>query len=150
MTTVSMVVMEPGSEWPGQIGDSTNLVAFCQGGEELVRRTQARLGALLAAKQIVRVAVLACNGTTDGATAGRRTRLAQMLLGVMVRTTRGRLVFSASGDASHRLREELLALADTLTAELRGTTTTISLRFSPRTAAPLAKTRPTVMTGTDG
>ena len=42
MTTVSMVVMEPGSDWPGQIGDSTNLVALCQGGEEMVRRTQAR------------------------------------------------------------------------------------------------------------
>jgi hypothetical protein len=45
MTTTSMVVMEPGSDWPGQIGDSTSLVAFCQEGVDLVCRTRAKLGA---------------------------------------------------------------------------------------------------------
>jgi hypothetical protein len=30
MPTTAMVVMEPGSDWPGPIGDSTTVVMLCQ------------------------------------------------------------------------------------------------------------------------
>ena len=132
MTAFSVVVMEPGSDWPGQVGDSTTLVAFCQEGEELLRRTQARLRALAEHHQSVRIAVLACNGETEGLTASLRERIAQLLLGAVASTTRGRLVVSASGGASHRLRTQLFALVGDLTRALQGSTVTVSLRFDGR------------------
>jgi hypothetical protein len=46
MTRIAMVVMDPGSDWPVQIGDSTSLVALCQDREHLLRTTQAPLGAI--------------------------------------------------------------------------------------------------------
>jgi hypothetical protein len=46
VTTTAMVVMEPGSAWPGQVGDSTNLVAFSHGSDDLLRMTQAKLEVL--------------------------------------------------------------------------------------------------------
>jgi hypothetical protein len=129
MTAFSVVVMEPGSDWPGQVGDSTTLVAFCQEGEELLRRTQARLRALADRDQCVRVAVLACNGETEGLTANRRERIAQLLLDAVAATTCGRLIVSANGAASHHLREHLFALVGALTRALQGSTATVSLRF---------------------
>jgi hypothetical protein len=148
----AMLVMEPGSDWPGHVGDETSLVAFCQEGEELVRRTQTKLGTLCRNNQTVRVAVLACNATTDVQTASRRARLARILLAAVTAATFGRLVLSVNGAASHRQRRELLELVGTLTEELRGTTATVSLRFegvSRRAIALLTKTRagPTVTEG---
>jgi hypothetical protein len=137
MTTTAMIVMEPGGDWPGQIGDSTNLVAFSQGGEDLLRKTQEKVDALRRGKQAVRVAVLACNPAAGGATALRRAQLARMLLGLVTSTTCGRLVLSASGRASRQLREELLRLAGELTEELRGATATISLRFADASLSPM-------------
>ncbi len=129
MTTFSVVVMEPGSDWPGQVGDDSTLVAFCQEGDELVRRTQARLTDLADHKQCVRVAVLACNDETGDLTAGRRARLARLLLGSVIHVARGRLILSASHHASHRLREHLLALAGALSEALHGSSASVSLRF---------------------
>jgi hypothetical protein len=137
MTTTAMVVIEPGGDWPGQIGDSPNLVAFSPGVEDLLRKTQAKVDALRRGKQAVRVAVLACNRAAGGATALRRAQLAHMLLGVVTSTTCGRLVLSASGRASRQLREELLRLAGELTEELRGATATISLRFADASLSPM-------------
>jgi hypothetical protein len=145
MTTVSLVVMEAGSDWPGQIGDSTSLVAICQGDGDLFCIARARLGALATRRQNVRVAVLACNADSDGAVAERRGRLAHLMLGAVVATTCGRLVLSANRCASHDLRAELFSLAGALTEEIRGTTATVALRFegaSHAMAAGLAKTRP--------
>jgi hypothetical protein len=129
MPTVSLIVMEPGSEWPGHLGDHSNLVAFSQNGERLLQRTQEELLALRRGQQNVRVAVLACNGTTDGGADGYRAKIARTLLAAVKDTTFGRLVLSASGGASLRLRQELFALAGTLSEQLRGTTATVSLRF---------------------
>jgi hypothetical protein len=123
--------MESGSEWPGHVGDYANLVAFSQSGEKLLLRTQEKLHALQRDRQDIRVAVLACNGeTTDDETEGYRTRVARALLSAVSGKTLGRLVLSASGRASEALRAELLALADTLSAQVQGTTATVSLRFT--------------------
>jgi len=123
MTRTAMIVMESGSDWPGQVGDSTNVVAFSHGDEDLLRRTQERLGALERRREGVRVAVLACNGATGEEAAGRRP-LAKTLLGAV--TIRGRLILSANGRASYQLRQELLTLAE----ELRGRTAVVSLLFT--------------------
>jgi hypothetical protein len=130
MTTVSVVVMEPGSEWPGHVGDYANLVAFSQNGEKLLQRTHQKLNELRLGQQDVRVAVLACNGDTDSEVDGYRAQVARTLLAAVRGATFGRLVLSASGHASLRLREELLALTGALSEHLSGTTATVSLRFT--------------------
>ncbi len=129
MSMVSLVVMEPGSEWPGHIGQQSNLVAFSQTGEKLLRRTREELDALRRDQQSIRVAVLACNGEPDGEADGYRAQVARALLGAVMGTTFGRLVLSASGGASPRVRRELLALTGALSEELRGSAATVSLRF---------------------
>ncbi len=128
--TVSLVVMEPGSEWPGHVGESASLVAFSQDGEKLLRRTQEKLHALHCGNQSVRVAVLACNEDTDGEARGCRAQIARILLAAVRGTGFGRLVLSASGRASLRLRHELISLAGALSQELPGTTASVSLRFN--------------------
>jgi hypothetical protein len=129
VTALSVVVMEPGSDWPGQVGDSTTLVAFSQGGDELLRRTQSRLKALAEHHQTVRIAVLACNGETEGPTASRRERIARVLLDAVASASSGRLIVSANRAASHPLRGHLFALVDALTKALHGSTASVSLRF---------------------
>lgn len=128
MSTTAMIVMEPGSEWPGQIGDFTNLVAFTHGCDELLHRTQEKLGLLQRHKQSVRVAVLACSAATDDVHTGLRAQLARSLLGAVAGTTCGRLIFSAGAMAPRELVQALLALAETLAREVRGTSATVSLR----------------------
>jgi hypothetical protein len=130
MSMVSLVVMEPGSEWPRQVGNHPNLIAFTQKGEKLLQRTQEELETLRRGQQNVRVAVLACNGDADGGVDGYRAKIARSLLASVTSTTFGRLVLSAKGGASLRVRQELLALAGTLSEQLRGTTATLSLRFT--------------------
>jgi hypothetical protein len=130
MAMVSLVVMEPGSEWPCHIGHHSNLVAFSQRGEKLLKRTKEELFTLHRGQQNVRLAVLACNGETGGEADGYRAQIARTLLAAVTRTTFGRLVLSASGGASLEVRQELLALAGALSEQLRGTTATVSLRFT--------------------
>jgi hypothetical protein len=103
---VSLVVMEPGSEWQDEL--------------DILRRGQ----------QSVRVAVLACNGDTDAEVERYRAKIARTLMTAVTGTTFGRLVLSASRGASLPVRQELLALAGTLTDQLRGTSATVSLRFT--------------------
>src|SRR5580658_4429039 len=43
IAVVSLVVMEPGSEWPRHFGHHSNLVAFSQKGEKLLQRTHEEL-----------------------------------------------------------------------------------------------------------
>lgn len=129
MAMVSLVVMEPGSEWPGHVGDCADLVAFSQDGEKLLRQTKEKLDALRRAQHDVRVAVLACNERTDGDGDGQRAQVARTLLDAVSGATFGRLVLSASERASFRLRQELLSLTGALTEQLRGTTATVLLRF---------------------
>jgi hypothetical protein len=129
MTTTAMVV-EPGSDWPGQIGDSTSVVAFSGGAEDLVRRTKERLGALGHNKQSVRVAVLACNSSAGAPLLAAGRSFAWMLLGAVSGSTCGRLILSASRGSSPEARQELLALAGALTEQLRESSATVSLWFT--------------------
>jgi len=130
MACVSLVVMEPGSEWPGHVGESETLVAL-RSEHDMLRSTRERLAALQRAHEDVRVAVLACNGATDEATLERRAILAQELLVCVSRAWRGRLVLTASaGGASQLFRQHLLSLAGTLSDALRGTSATVTLKFT--------------------
>jgi hypothetical protein len=131
--TTAMVVMEPGGDWPGQVGDSTDVVALRHEGEELLRRTEERIGALHRGKRAVRIAVLACGSAAGAAAVGQRTRLARMLLGAVVGAASGQLILSASERASDQLRRELFVLAGELTEQLQGKTATICVRFTPST-----------------
>jgi hypothetical protein len=105
-------------------------VAFDRGGDDLLRRAEAKLGILHRNKQSVRVAVLACNAATGGPAADQRAQIARTLLGAVTRTTCGRLILGASGRASRPFRPDLVALAEALTDELEGTTATVSMQFT--------------------
>ena len=136
MTGVALVVMEPGSDWPGHVGESETLVAL-RSGQDMVRCTRERLASLQRQREEVRVAVLACNGATDAATAGRRADVARELLSCVSRTWRGRLVLTASaGRASGPFRHHMLSLAGTLSDQLPGTSATVTLRFTDLVDAP--------------
>lgn len=130
MTMVSLVVMEPGSEWPGHLGDSVDLIAFSMGGEALLHKTEEKLDALRREQHDVRVAVLACNEEADAQTGTCRAKVARTLLAAVTRAKFGRLVLTASSRASLRVRHELLLLAGALSEQLRGTTATVSLKFT--------------------
>jgi hypothetical protein len=142
MNTAAMIVMEAGSEWPGQVGDQTNVVIPGEEGDDLLERTQAKLAALRREHQSVRVAVLACNAAV-GAAAVARAQLARVLLATVTTGLRGRLILSASARATGQLRNELFRLAGALTEELRGKRATVSVRFSgpPRRSRWSARAR---------
>src|SRR5580700_3154826 len=109
MGFVSLVVMEKGSEWPGQVGDTENLVAVGVGEERLLERTRRRLDLLRRGGQQLRVAVLACNAATDASSSGRRARVAHELLTAVAGDAFGRVVLSSPETAPPRLRQELLS-----------------------------------------
>ena len=127
MRTTSVVVMEPGSDWPGQIGDAMSVVASREG--DLVRVTEEQLDALRRRKERVRVAVLACCTATGRSVAATRLYLGRILLGALRKEGHGKLLVCVSARAGYELRAELLELVGTLTEEARGTSTTVSLRF---------------------
>jgi hypothetical protein len=137
MAGIAFVVMEPGSEWPGHVGESETLVAL-RSGQDMVQCTRDRLAVLRRQREEVRVAVLACNGATDAASADRRAHVARELLASVSRTFRGRLVLTASAwRASSLFRHHMLTLAGTLTDHLPGTSATVTLRFTdPRESVP--------------
>ncbi|MGA7121759.1 MAG: hypothetical protein WBY94_16755 [Polyangiaceae bacterium] len=129
MSTVALVVMELGSEWPGWFGGCADVVAFSQGGEKLLRRTEEALGALRRGRQDISVAVFACNEHPEADLGGYRAQIAQALLSAVRGAPSGRLILTASDRAPARVRFELLSLAGALSENLRGTTATVSLRF---------------------
>jgi hypothetical protein len=129
MGVVSLIVMEPGSDWPGYIGDSENVVAARCYEEGLLERVRHMVDALRARGEDVRVAVLSCNDATDAASAGRRAEIARQLLSVVASVVSGRLVLYAAPHASRLLRHELLSLAGGLSQGLQGSTAAVSLRF---------------------
>ena len=130
MNAAAMIVMEAGSEWPGQGGNRTNVVIPGEGSDDLLQRTQAKLEALRREHQSVRVAVLACNTAVGAAAATARTQLARVLLATVTTGLRGRLILSANARATVQLRNELFRLVGALTEELRGKRATVSVRFS--------------------
>ena len=134
MSKVSLVVMERGSDWPGHIGTTEELVAFAHDDAELLIRTQQRLGTFLSTGRSIRLAVLACNATCGQVVRERRAAVARALMSAVAPVRFGRLVLSASGSASRSLREELLSLVGELTTGATGAQVTIlaALRRAPR------------------
>jgi hypothetical protein len=130
MTNVAVVVMEPGSEWPGQVGDGANMVAIKQTSDDREHRTRERLDAIQRGKHCVRVAVLACNSATDAPALAHRAEVAGELLGAVKSAALGRLVLTASPHASPRLRASLFSLVGHLGQQLRSSSATVSLRFA--------------------
>jgi hypothetical protein len=135
MGVISLIVMEPGSAWPGHVGDSENVVAVGERDEPLLARIRLRLDSLRRHGEHVRVAVLACNEATDVVSVARRAELAHELLAAVAAANFGRLVLSAAERASVELRRELLSLAGALTHTGRGRAATVSVRFSEATEA---------------
>ena len=131
MGLVSLIVMEPGSQWPGHVRDSENVVEVGHAGEGLLQRTRLTLASLAQRGERVRVAVLACNGTWDAPAVEDRTQVARELASAVAATGFGRLVLSASERTSMPLRRELLALAGALDSLLRGAA--VLVRFSEAT-----------------
>jgi hypothetical protein len=129
MGVVSLIVMEPGSAWPGHVGNSENVVALGEQGEGLLPRIRQKLDSLRRRGEKVRVAVLACSEATDVASVARRAELAHELLAVVAAVGFGRLILSAADRASMPLRHELLSLASALSHLRRGTATLVSVRF---------------------
>jgi hypothetical protein len=129
MGTVSLIVMEQGSEWPGRVGDSENVVAVGHDGKGALQRTRWSVDSLRRHGHQVRVAVLACNEATDASSVACRAELAHELLAAVAAGGFGRLVLTATDHASMKLRGELLSLAGTLSDRLRGTSATISVKF---------------------
>ena len=131
MGSVSLIVMEQGGAWPGRVGDSENLVAVHDGRDVLLQRTLQKLESLRRRGQHLRIAVLACNAETDGASVARRAELAHELLRAVAAVGFGRLLLSTANGVSLQLRHELLALANALTSSrtLAGTAATVTVRF---------------------
>jgi glutamate racemase len=122
--------MEPGSAWPGHVGDSENVVAVGEREEGLLPRIRLMLESIKKRGEHVRVAVLACNEATDVASVARRAELAHELLAAVAAAAFGRLVLSAAERASMQIRRELLTLAGALSYTRGGTAATISVRFN--------------------
>ena len=134
MGRVSLIVMEPGSAWPGHVGDSENLVTVGEYEDGMLLRIRQRLALLRRRGEQVRFAVLACNEATDVASVARRTALAHELLSAVAAVGFGRLVLTAAERASMQLRCELLSLAGTLSHAGHGrTSATVSVRFGEAT-----------------
>jgi len=129
MGVVSLIVMEPGSEWPGHVGDTENIVAAGSGGAALLQRTRRTVDLLRARSQFVRVAVLACCEQADVESARYRSEIATQLLIAIAPAALGRLFLCTGDRPSLRLRHELLSLAGVLCHELRGTTSAVGVRF---------------------
>jgi hypothetical protein len=129
MAMVSLVVMEPGSRWPGDTWNPGNVVAIGPAPDGLVRRTRQELDSLRRHGQRVGVAVLACNGASDLASTVRRAELVDELLTAVAAVASGHLVLAAADDVSTQLRREMLSLAEASSQKLRGRSITVSVKF---------------------
>jgi hypothetical protein len=127
MDVVSVIVMEPGSAWPGHVIGSENLVTVGHYDEAgLLSRTRQKLDLLQRRGQRVRVAVLSCNAAMDVASVAGRVDLARALLGAVAYAHFGRLVLAADRPPM-QMRYQLVALAGALSLERRATSVCVKL-----------------------
>jgi hypothetical protein len=137
VATDTIVVIEPGSNWPSQVGSSENLVVRWDK-QGLLRSTRRRLDLLRRQGRSVRVAVLACNDATDVGSVARRAEVAHELLGAVASMASGLLVLSSTGHVSPDVRRQLLSLAGALSCRLEGALATVSVRFGAARGGPEA------------
>jgi hypothetical protein len=148
MGVVSLIVMEPGSMWPGHVRDSENVVAVGDKEDGLVRRTRETLASLRLRGHQVRVAVLACNEAIDVASITSRALVARELLAAVAAARLGRLVLSSAERTSTQVRREILSLAGALTHSLRGAS--VRVTFDTRRSRDESETIPQLRTTSTG
>ena len=128
LQVVSLIVMEPGSAWPGHVRDSENVVTVGHYDDEgLLPRTRYRIDLIQRRGQRVQTAVLACNASVDVSSTACRAGVALALLDAVAVARSGRLVLTAAVRASLGLRCELQSLAGAL--RLARGDTSVSVRF---------------------
>jgi len=127
----ALVVMERGSHWPARCHRGLELVAIQQDEDEcedaLLRRTCERIQGIEARGGTILRAVLSCNDDMVSRTLDGRILIARALFASVLRGKRGRLHLVAQKSAA--LRFAVLAIAETLAAEIVGTPARISARF---------------------
>jgi hypothetical protein len=133
MSIVSLIVMEPGSAWPGHVGGLENVVQIGEHEEGLLQRIRRKLALLRLSGGRVRVAVLACNEATDAAALARRSELAHELLAAVAAAGFGRLVLRARCHAATHPRLDLLSLAGSL-SQAPGGGAVVSVKFDHQSA----------------
>jgi hypothetical protein len=146
MPFVTLIVVEPGSEWPGHIGDAEQVVAVGYDQEGLLSKTRERLELLRRRGELVRAAVLVCSGAANSVFAAQRVDIARELISAVSGVGSGRVVLCSSGDASTSERRELLSLAGTLCQELscpelRGRAIEVSVRFGAGERQPIGRAK---------
>jgi hypothetical protein len=141
MASITLVVVEVGSDWPEFVcGDACDVVALSQASGEpdgiMLQRACERAGRSGA---VVQLAVMACNAEADDESIHWRAFTASRLLTAVARTEGGRLILSASKGASAALRLGLLGLATTLADALPERSASVSVRVGDRMVWPVAR-----------
>jgi hypothetical protein len=130
MRPSALVVLEPGGEWPSSvIRADVDVIAVVEPHSEegsLTRAVQERVARL---GRPVALAVLACNAEANDAATGRRVAITRALLKTVLDTERGHLVINAAGRSTSALRHQLIGLTETLSEGLRGSSSSVTLRF---------------------
>ncbi len=147
MAPVTLIVMEPGSAWPGHVGDFESVVAIGGAEHGLLTKTMEKLDSLRRGGRRVRVAVLACNDAMDRDSSARRAAIAHELLSIVVAVTFGRLVLSSADTVSIQQRRDLVSLAGVLVERVGGRATTVSVKFGERDAREVGHADRTERTG---
>jgi len=134
MTSIALVVVEAGSDWPAFVrGAADEVVALSQAIEEADGGALERAcGRAEHSCTTVRLAVLACNADVDDESIRRRTVTASRLVEAVVRTAGGHFVLSARNHPSAALQLGLIRLAATLRNAGRETLASVSVRTGCR------------------
>jgi hypothetical protein len=129
MASVSLVVMERGSDWPALLESSWEVVAIPCDDDGVRLGTRHGLASVHSRGDHIETAFLACSTATDRASISRRKELGADLLSAVAGARLGRIVLHAGSDSSQGLQQELLSLAQVLSQALRGTSATVCVRF---------------------
>lgn len=115
--TLSLVVMEPGSDWPATIPESTDVLAFGQmHGEEqdeLLRRMRDRVRAHARHGEKVACAILSCNESTSEEALSARVSTVRALVAALRRDGGERLML-VGRDGATAAQNAVRALAERL------------------------------------
>jgi hypothetical protein len=131
MTSIVLVVVEPGSDWPAFVcGAAHDVIGLSQASGEpngvMVQRVCDRAEH---SRAVVRLAVLACNADVDDESIHRRAFTASRLLTAVARTDGGQLILSGGSFASAALRLGLIGMAATLSNAVQENLASVSVRI---------------------
>lgn len=135
MGVVALIVLEPGSDWPCELGgDYDHVIALANDAATLLERTRECLATLAGGRDRLGTAVLACCAAAHDATS-RRTTIARTLFEALEAAGNGRLVLSTGANAPLSLRDEVRSLAATIGGRNE---TTVWVRPEERRGAEIA------------